>query len=107
MAEAADVFVELLVGAVKKETHSAATRSGVVDHLGHQRLVGAEIQLIADTYLAGGIHNYIPQPHFLVQFTLQEHGDFGTGFFLFAIEQSGEYLGIVGHHHVASIQIVE
>ena len=107
VTQAADVLVELLVGAVEEETHGAAARGGVVNHLCHQRLVGTEVELVADAYLAGRVDNDVPQAHVLVQFTLQEHGDFGTGLLLLAIQQGREHLGVVGHHHIALVQVVK
>ena len=98
---------ELLVAAVEEEADGAAARGGVVHHFGYQGVVGAEIELVAYADLAGGIHQHVPKAHLGVQFANQKHLDAGAGFLLLAVEQGGEHSGVVGHHHVAGVDIVD
>ena len=107
MAKAADVFVELFVGAVEEETDGAAAGGGIVDDFGNKGFVGTEIEFVADTDFAGGVDDDVPETHFLVELTLEEDGDFGTGFFLFAIEQGREDLGVICHDDIAGMEIIE
>ena len=91
----------------EQEPERAAPRSGIVDHLGYQQVVVAEVELVADADLAGGIYNHVPQQAFAVEFAQQEHLDLGAGLFLVAPHAGRKYLGVVHHEGVALIEIVE
>ena len=98
---------EFLVGSVEQETQGTAARGGIVNHLGHQRTVLAEIQFVADADLAGRIHNHVPQPLLAVQLPQQENHDIGPRLFFLAIEARGEDLGIVQHEGVTLPEIID
>ena len=98
---------EVLVGTVEEEAERTAAGGGVVNHLRHQALVLAEIQLVADADLAGGINNHVPQPLFPVQLPQEQHHNIGTGLFLFAVQTGRKYLGVVEHKGVSFAEIVD
>ncbi len=59
-------LLELVVRAVVEETQRAAPGSGVVDHLRHHRVVLSKIELVAYAYLAGRLHEHVPEFVFLI-----------------------------------------
>ena len=88
-------FFELFVGPVEQEPERAAPRSGIVDHLGYQQVVVAEVELVADADFAGRIHQYVPQAQLAVEFAQQEDFDLGARFLLVAVQTGGENLRVV------------
>ena len=93
--------------AVVKETQGASAAGGVVDHFCHHRSALIEKQLVADAYLAGWLHENVPQSHLFVEFTKQEHFYLGVGSLLCAVEAGGKHLGVVEDEGVALVEIVE
>ena len=93
--------------AVEEEADGAAAGGGVVDHFGYEGVVGAEVELVADADLAGGVDNDVPEAHVLVEFAEEEHLDACTGFFLLAVEEGGEDLGVVGDDDIVLFDIVD
>ena len=91
--------------AVIQETQRAAARGGVVNDLGHHRVVQAKVKLVADADFACGLDKHIPQLVVGVQFTQQEHLDACTGLLLVAKELGGEHLGIVEHEQVVRAEV--
>ncbi len=100
-------LLELIVRTVVKEAKRTPARSGVVDNLRHHGVVIAEVELIADTYLTGRVHQYIPQPELFVQLAQQKHFNARTGLLLISVEAGGENLGIVEDEHILVIKIVQ
>ena len=93
--------------AVVEEPQGTAARCGVVYDLGNHRLVVAEIELVADTYLAGRLHEHIPQLVLGAQLAKQEHLYLGACLLLVAIEESGEYHRVVIYEEVAVVKKVD
>ena len=60
LSELVQGILEFLMASVVKESESAAARGGVVDNLGHHRLIVAEVQFIADANLACRLYKDIP-----------------------------------------------
>ena len=95
------------MGAVVEETESAAARGGVVDNLGHHRLIVAEVKLVADSDFTGGLHKHIPELVFGIELAKQKHFNARPGLFLVAEQPGRENLGIVEHKNVAVVEIVD
>ncbi len=91
-AQREERMLELLVGAVEQEAQRAAARGRIVDHLGHQQVVIAEVEFVADADLCGRVDQHVPEPQFAVQFAQQENFDFGAGLLLVAVEACRENL---------------
>ncbi len=106
-AVAVEGLDEFLVWAVVQETECAAARCGVVDNLGHQTLVFAEIEFIADADLACRIDQHVPQTAFGVQLAQQEDLDAGSGLLLIAIQTRGKDLCVVENHKILLVEIVD
>ena len=106
-AQRIERLLELIVRTVVKETKRTPARSGVVDNLSHHGVVVTEVELIADTYFTGRVHQYIPQPELFVQLTQQEHFNTRTGLFLVAVQAGRENLGVVEDKHIFVIKIVQ
>ena len=106
-AQREERLLELLVGAVEQEAQRAAARGGVVDHLGHQQVVVAEIEFVADADLARRVHQHVPQPQFAVQFAQQEDLDLGAGLLLVAVEARREDLGIVEDEQILFVEVLD
>ena len=60
LAQLVECLLELVVRAVVEEPQRAAARGGVVNHLGHHRVVVAEIELVADTDFPGRLDQNVP-----------------------------------------------
>ena len=101
------VFLELVVVAVIEETQGAAARGGIVDDLGHHRVVKPEVELVADANLAGGLHEHIPQLVVGIEFAQQEHLDTCSRLLLVAEEFGGEDLGVVEYKQVMGVEVVK
>jgi len=106
-AQAVERLLELVVIAVIKEAQCASAAGGVVDHLGHDRIVLAEIEFVADADLASGVHEHIPEALFAIQFAQQKDFDARSRFFLTAIETGGKNLRVVEHKHVLIVEVFE
>ena len=106
-AQREERMLELLVGAVEQEAQRAAARGGVVDHLGHQQVVVAEVEFVADTDFARGVHQHVPQPQFAVEFPQQEDFDFRAGLLLVAVEACRENLRVVEDEQVLFVEILD
>ncbi len=91
--------------AVVEKAQSAAARCGVVDYLGHERAVFAEVELVADTYLAGRLDEHVPELVVGVELAQEEYLDAGAGLLLVAVEQGRKYLSVIEYHHVALVVI--
>ena len=100
-------LLELLVRAVEQKTQRAAARSGVVDHFGHQKVVVAEVEFVADADLAGGIHQHVPEPQLAVEFAQQEDFDLGARFLLVAVQPGREDLRVVEDEDVLFAEVVD
>ena len=92
---------------VVEESQCTATRCGIVDYFGNHRLVVAEIEFVADSDFTGGLHKNVPQLILCIQFAKQKNFYPRTCFFLVSIEESWKNLGVVEHHHVAVVEIVD
>ena len=99
--------LELVVIAVEQEAQRAAARSGVVDHLGHQQVVVAEVELVADADLTRRIDQHVPQTQFAVQLAQQEDFDLGAGLLLVAVQTGRKDLRVVEDEQVALVEIVD
>ena len=100
-------LLELVVVAVEQETQRTTARSGVVDHLSHQQVVIAEIELVTDTDFTCRIYQHVPQTLFAVELTQQEDLDLCSGLLLVAIEACGENFGIVEDEDVVRIEVLD
>ena len=107
LAQAEERLLELLVGAVEEEAQRAAARGGVVDHLGHQQVVVAEVEFVADADLARRVHQHVPQPQLAVQLAQQEDLDLGAGLLLVAVQTRGKDLRVVEDEEVLFVEIVD
>ena len=107
LAEAEERLFELLVGAVEEEAERTSARCGVVDHFGHEQVVVAEVELVADADLAGGVHQYVPQAQLAVELAQQEDLDLGPGLLLVAVQTCGEDLGIVEYEEVLFVEVLD
>jgi len=105
-AEGVESLFELLVRAVEKETQRAATARCVVNHLGHEAFVIAEIELVADADFTGRLHEHVPEFMLGIKLTQQEHLDFGVRAFLVAIKLGRKHFGVVEHHYVAVAKVI-
>ena len=106
LAEGEQGFLEVLVRSVIQETQGAAAGGGIVDDLGHEGLVVAEIQLVADADLAGRVHDHVPQALFAVELAEQEDDDVGPRLLLLAVQARGKDFGVVEDEGVALAEIV-
>ena len=106
LAEGEKGFLELLVGTVVEKTQGPSAGSGVVYHFRDHALVLAEVQLVADTDLAGRIDDHVPEALLLVEFAQQEDHDIGAGLFLLAEQACGEDLGVVQDEPVSLAEII-
>ncbi len=107
LAELEQLLLKLVVGTVIEEAQGASARGGVVYHLCHHGVVIAEIEFVAYADFSGRLHEHIPKLVFLVEFAEQKHFDKGIGLLLVAEEASWEYLGVVEHHNIAVIKVVD
>lgn len=105
-SKAVECLFELLVRAVEQEPEGAAAGGGVVDNLRYKALVLSEVKLVADTDLAGGVYDNIPQPLLAGELAEQEDLNVGSGFFLLAIKACGEYFGVVENEGVSLSEVV-
>ena len=106
-AQRVERFLELLVFPVIEEAQRAAAAGGVVDHLGHDRIVLAEIEFVADADFARGVYEHIPEALFAIELTKQKDFDACARFLLVAVEASGENFGVVEHEHVLIVEVFE
>ena len=107
LAKCEEGTLELVVSAVEEETKCTATTRRIVDHLGHHRLVLAEIELVADADLACRIDQNIPQTHVLVQFAKQEDLYLGARLLLVSVEAGREDLCVVEYEDVLLVEVIE
>ena len=103
VAQSIERFLELVVGAVVEETERAAAGCGVVDYLSHERVVIAEVELVADTDFACRLYKHVPEFVLGAEFAQEEHLDARAGLFLIAVKKSGEDARVVEHHYVAFV----
>jgi hypothetical protein len=107
LAEAEERLLEVLVRSVIEEAEGPAARGGVVDNLGHEALVLAEVQLVAYAYLARGLDDDVPEPLLAVEFPEQEDHDVGAGLLLLAEEAGGEDFRVIEDEGVTLAEIVD
>ena len=107
LAEFVQRRLELVVVAVEQETKRPPARGRVVDHLGHHQVVVAEIELVADTYLARRIDQHVPQAQVAVQLAQQENFDLGSRLLLVAVQTGRKHFRIVEYQHVALPEIID
>ena len=107
LTQSIEGFLELIVRSVIKETERTAAGSGVVYYFRYHRVVGTEIQLVADTDFTGRIYQHIPQTEFFVQLTQQEYFDTSSRLLLITIQTCREYLRIVEYKYVFIIKVVQ
>ena len=93
--------------AVVEEAQRASARCGVVDDLGHHRVVQAKVELVADANLACRLNEHIPQLVIGIELTQEEDLDARTGLLLVAKEFGGEDLGIIEHKQVMRVEILK
>ena len=106
LAQVEQLALELIVRAVVEESQRATAARGVVDHLGHHWPVVVEEQLVADAYLAGRLHQHVPEAQLLVQLAQQEHLNLRVGLLLRAVQTGGEHLRVVEDEGVALVEVV-
>ena len=106
-AQREERMLELLVGAVEQEAQRAPARGRIVDHLGHQQVVIAEVEFVADADLAGRVDQHVPEPQFAVQFAQQENLDLGTRLLLVAVEACWEDFGVVEYEEVFFVEVFD
>ena len=85
LAQVVQGFLELIVRPVIEEAECTSPGCGVVYHLCDHTVVVTEIELVADTYLAGRLYKDIPEFIVGVEFAQQEHLDAGACLFLVAV----------------------
>ena len=107
LAQLEERRLELVVGAVEEEAQRAAARGGVVDDLGHQQVVVAEVELVADADFARRVDQHVPQPQLAVELAQQEDFDFGPRLLLVAVEAGREDLRVVEDEEVLLLEVVE
>ena len=107
LTQAEEGLLEVLIGTVEEETQGAAAGSGVVDDLGHQALILAEVEFVADADLAGGVYDDIPQALLAVELAQEQDHDIGPGLFLLAVQAGGKHLGVVQDKDVSFAEIVD
>ena len=107
LSEGEEGLFELLVRSVEEETEGPAAGSGVVDDLGHETLVLAEVELVAYAYLPGRVHDHVPEALLPVQFPEEVDLDGCAGLFLVAVESCGEYLGVIQDEGVALSEVFD
>ena len=107
LAQGIEGLLEFIVVAVVKEAERTSAVGRIVDHLGHHRIVVAEIELVADTDLAGRLHEHVPETVFLIKLPKEKHFDAGARLLLVAIETGRKNLGVVENHHVAFIEEID
>ena len=100
-------FFKLVMRAVIKETQGTATRSGIIDHLSHHRIVITEIELIADTDLTGRVYQHIPQTELFIQLAQQKNFDTCTGLFLITVQACRKHLRVIEDKHILIIKIIQ
>ena len=105
-SKAEEGFLEFLVGAVEEETKGSATGSGVVNHLCHKAFILSEVEFVADTDFAGGIHDHVPEALLTVKFPEEEDHDVRAGLFLLAVHTGRKHLCVVEHKDVSFAEIV-
>lgn len=94
------------MGSVIQEPERAPARGGVVYDLGHHAVVLAEIELVADAYLACRLHEHVPELVVRVQLAEQEHLDARPSLLLVAEQARREHFRVVEDHHVAFVEII-
>ena len=107
LAQGIQIFLKLFVVAVVEEAQRAAAARRVVDHLGHDRVVFAKVELVANAYLAGGVDEHVPQAQLAVELAEQKHLDARARLFLVAIEAGGKHLGVIEYKNVMLVEIIE
>ena len=100
-------LLELIIGTVEEETQGTAAGGRVVDDFGYQTLVLAEIKLVADADLAGGIDDDVPQALLLVELAQQEDLDVCAGLFLVAVQAGRKDLRVVEDEGVILAEILD
>ena len=105
LSEGEESLLELLVRSVVKEPEGASAGGGIVNDLGNETVVIAEIELVANPYLARRLHDYIPETLLAVELAEQEYRDVGIGLFLLAEKLGRKYLRVVKHEAVALAEI--
>ena len=106
-AQGKELLAEFFVWAVVEEAQGAPAAGGVVDDFGHNGAVFAEVELVADAYLAGRIDDDIPVAQVGVELAAQEHFDACAGLLLAAVETGGQHFGVVEHEDIVLAKIVE
>ena len=107
LAEGVEVVHELIVRAVVEEAQRAAAARRVVVNLSNHHTGIVEEQFVADTYLAGGLYEHIPQMRLLVELPEYEDLYLRVRLLLRAVETRGEDLRIVENERVTLAEIVE
>ncbi len=99
--------LELVVGTVVKEAQRTSATGGIVNDLGHHRSVFFKEEFVANTNLACRLYQHIPQAKFFIQLTQQEHLNLGIGLLLGTKQTGRKHLGVVEHHDIAIIEVVD
>ena len=106
LSKAEEGFLELLIGAVKEEPEGAAAGGCIVNYLCHKGLILSEIQFIADTNLAGWIHDHVPEALLTVELAEKQDHYIGPGLFLLAIHTGRKHLCVVKDKDVSLSEII-
>ena len=101
------MLFELAMRPIVKEAKSTATRGGVVNNLGHHRVVFAEIEFVTYADFSCRVNEDIPKTHVGIEFTKQENLDACTRFLLVAKQTSREHLGVVEEKNIVFIEVIE
>ena len=107
LAQTEERLLELLVRTVEEESQRTSTRSGVVDHLGTQNIVLAEVELVTNTDFTRRIDQHVPQSQLAIQLAEQENLDLGSRLLLVTVEACREHLRIVKDKAIALIEVVK
>ena len=95
---------ELIVVTVVKEAKRTSATRRVVNHFGNNGVVFAKVEFVANSDFTSRINQHVPQAEFFVQFSKKEHFDACTGFFLVAIQTSGEDFGVIEDEHIVLVE---
>ena len=105
-AQGKQLTLKLIMGTVIEETQGSSTTGGIIYHLRYHRTIILKEQFITNTYLTCRFYQDIPQAQLLIEFTQQEHLNFGICLLLGTIETGREHLRVVEHQGITFIEII-
>ena len=107
LSQGEEMFLEVFVRTVIKESQSSSPGGGVVDDFGDHALVFAEVEFVADADFAGGFDEDVPQFVVGVELAQEEDFDAGAGLLFVTVEAGGEDACVVVDHDVAVVEVFE